>query len=125
MMGNWYRRQRQARIFWSLIIGIWILVILGGCEQVSKPEIRKPGPLQVIVPAGTPLPEYHTPPARWRVQHSKAINLKDFSERECLLCHNPQTGCQRCHKYVAAREINFAEVAILWPSREKDDKETR
>lgn len=122
MMGNRHRRQGQARILWYLTIGIWILAILGGCEQVPKPEIRKPGPLQVIVPAGTPVPEYHTPPERWRVQHSKAVNLKDFSERECLLCHNPQTGCQKCHKYVAAKEINSAEAAIFWASREKDGK---
>lgn len=121
-MVNKDKRQRGFGILSSLTIGIWILAILGGCEQVPKPEIRKPGPLQVIVPAGTPIPEYHTPAERWRVQHSKAINLKDFSEKECLLCHNPQTGCQKCHKYVGAKEIYSAEAAIIWASREKDDK---
>lgn len=122
MKGHWHQLQRQARIFWSLRMGMVVLAILVGCEQVPKPEIRKPGPLQVIVPAGTPVPEYHTPAEKWRVQHSRAINLKDFSERECLLCHNPQTGCQKCHKYVAAREINSAEAAILWAGREKNGK---
>ncbi|MGB9698188.1 MAG: hypothetical protein ACPL5I_02280 [Thermodesulfobacteriota bacterium] len=105
-----------------LPMGMALLGILVSCEQVSKPEIRKPGPLQVVVPAGTPIPEYHAPAERWRIQHSRAINQKDFSEKECLLCHNPQTGCQKCHKYVAAKEINLAEATIFWAGKEKDGK---
>jgi len=113
---------RRAKNFWVLFIVMALLGIGGGCEQVSKPEIRKPGPLQIVVPAGTPIPEYHAPAERWRIQHSKAISQKDFSERECLLCHNPQTGCQKCHKYVAAKEINLAEAAYIWASEGKDGK---
>ncbi len=122
MMKTFDNGQRRAQNFWFLTMVMALLWIGGGCEQVSKPEIRKPGPLQVVVPAGTPIPEYHTPAERWRIQHSKAINQKDFSERECLLCHNPQTGCQKCHKYVAAKEINLGEAAILWASKGKDGK---
>ncbi|MGQ9694126.1 MAG: hypothetical protein ACUVWV_05210 [Thermodesulfobacteriota bacterium] len=122
MMKTSNNGQKRAKIFWILPIGMALLGFWGGCEQVSKPEIRKEGPLQIIVPAGTSIPEYHTPAERWRIQHSKAINQKDFSEGECLLCHNPQTGCQKCHKYVGAKDIKLPETSIFWANREKNDE---
>lgn len=114
--------QKGEKFFWFVAIGMAMGLTWGGCEQVSKPEVGKAGPLQIVVPAGTPVPEYHIPAEQWRVQHSKALNLKDFSERECLLCHNPQIGCQKCHKYVGAKEINLGAAAILWGNRENADK---
>lgn len=88
---------------------------MGGCQQVPKPEVRGEGPLQIVVPPETKIPEYHAPAPRWRVQHGEAINQEDFSQRECLLCHNPQTGCQKCHKYVAAKAIALPEAGLFWP----------
>lgn len=89
-----------------------------GCQQVPKPELKGEGPLQVAAPTGTPIPEYHAPSERWRRLHGEAINRQDFTERECLLCHNPQTGCQQCHKYVAAKLVFRPEAAFFWPEKE-------
>ncbi len=92
------------------------MIFLGtsGCQQVEKPELKGEGPLAVTVLRGTSVPAYHAPAERWRVRHKEAINQGDFSERECILCHNPQTGCNRCHQYVGVKEISVPESAIYW-----------
>ncbi len=115
-------KKKAWRYLGLLLIGIanWAMIL--GCEKVSKPEIRNPGPLQIEVPAGAAVPEYHVPAEKWRVVHGRAINLRDFSEKECILCHNPQTGCQKCHRYVGGKEIKLAEALILWGSRERDGR---
>ena len=90
-----------------------------GCQQVQKPELNGKGPLAVKVARGTVVPEYHAPAERWRVQHMDALNLGDFSQRECMLCHNPQTGCNQCHQYAGAKQISVLEAVLYWPAHGK------
>jgi hypothetical protein len=90
-----------------------------GCQQVQKPELNGQGPLAVKVARGTVVPEYHAPAERWRVQHMDALNLGDFSQRECMLCHNPQTGCNQCHQYAGAKQISVLEAVLYWPAHGK------
>jgi len=93
------------------------MVLLLGCQQVQKPELKGEGPLAVIVPRGTSTPEYHAPAEQWRVLHSGALNRGDFTQRECVLCHNPQTGCNQCHRYVGAKAVIVAEAELYWPNQ--------
>lgn len=101
-----------------IILLIWPLGITS-CQQVQKPDLRGEGPLAVIVARGTAVPEYHAPLERWRTRHMEALNQGDFSQRECVLCHNPKTGCNQCHSYVGAKEVSVAEAALYWPELKK------
>ena len=97
-----------------LVAGLMFVLGTSGCQQVQKPELKGEGPLAVTVLRGTSVPEYHAPADRWRVRHKEAINQGDFSERECILCHNPQTGCNGCHQYVGVKEISVPEAVLYW-----------
>ena len=94
-----------------------LLLVLLGCQQVQKPELNGEGPLAIRVARGTAVPGYHAPADRWRIQHKEALNQGDFTQKECILCHNPQTGCNQCHKYVGARPVSVPEAALYWPAQ--------
>jgi len=107
------RRNIYLRISAKICVPL-VFVGLLACQQVQKPELKGEGPLAVIVPRGTATPEYHAPAARWRINHGQAINRGDFSRRECVLCHNPETGCNQCHQYVGTPKINVPEASLYW-----------
>jgi len=99
----------------SLILAFSLfLTIALGCQNVQKPELKGEGPLAVTVARGTATPEYHAPAERWRVSHGQALNRGDFTQRECVLCHNPETGCNQCHQYVGTPKINVPEASLYW-----------
>lgn len=106
-------------IYLSIICLLWIPLLLG-CQQVQKPELKGEGPLAVIVPRGTVAPEYHAPLERWRTLHKEVLNQGDFTERHCVLCHNPKTGCNQCHQYIGAKEILVSEASLYWPDQKKE-----
>jgi hypothetical protein len=100
-----------------ILWGIAFLTVVGiGCQQVQKPELNGEGPLAIKVARGTAVPEYHAPLDRWRVQHKEALNEGDFTQRECMLCHNPRTGCNQCHQYAGAIRIYAPEATLYWPN---------
>ena len=90
-----------------------------GCQQVQKPEVKGEGPLAVKMARGITAPEFHAPIEQWRTTHKKAINNRDFMERECILCHQPKTSCNNCHIYIAAREISIEEASLYWPEEKR------
>ena len=94
-------------------------LILSGCQQVQKPEVKGEGPLAVKMARGITSPEFHAPLERWRTTHKNALNVGDFTERECILCHDPKKSCNRCHQYIGVREISVAEASLFWPEEEK------
>ena len=98
------------------ILAILLLILNGvlACQQVQKPELKGEGPLAVTVVRGTAIPEYHAPAERWRVSHGQALNRGDFAQRECVLCHSPETGCNQCHQYVGTPKINVPEASLYW-----------
>ena len=105
----------------SILLGIAFLAGLGmGCQQVQKPELNGEGPLAIKVSRGTAVPEYHAPLDRWRVQHREALNRGDFTRRECMLCHNPRTGCNQCHQYAGVIQIEVPEASLYWPAHGED-----
>ena len=99
--------------------------ILLGCQQVQKPEVNGEGPLGVKMARGIISPEFHAPLERWRTSHKQALNGGDFTERQCVLCHDPQKSCNNCHGYIGARKIEVSEASFLWPEekKEKDQNE--
>ena len=104
-----------------IIMMIFVTVGLLGCQQVEKPELKGVGPLAVTVPRGTATPEYHAPLERWRTVHMEALNRGDFTQRECILCHNPQTGCNRCHEYIGGKRISAPEALLYWHSQDREE----
>jgi hypothetical protein len=100
-----------------MVTGFLIPWGISACQQVQKPELKGEGPLAVIVPRGTTIPEYHAPAERWRVRHKEVIDQGQFTERECILCHNPKTGCNQCHQYVAVKEISVPEASLYWAEK--------
>jgi len=103
----------------SVMLLMWALGI-PSCQQVQKPELKGEGPLAITVDRGTSAPESHTPLERWRTLHVEALNRGDFSQRECVLCHNPKTGCNQCHGYVGAKEISVTEASLYWPETKRE-----
>ena len=106
----------------TAIISFMLLWILLGCQQVQKPEVKGSGPLTIVVERGTVAAEYHAPLERWRATHEKALKNGDFSERECILCHNPQKSCNLCHGYIGAKEIKISEATLYWPTEGRDSR---
>ena len=107
------RKNIYLRISAKICLSIALFVLLA-CQQVQKPELKGEGPLAVTVARGAAVPEYHAPVDRWRVNHGQMINRGDFSQRECVLCHNPATGCNQCHQYVGAGKISVPEASLYW-----------
>jgi len=105
----------------SFTISIFFLCLVS-CQQVQKPELKGEGPLAITVERGTSVPESHGPLERWRTLHVEALNRGDFSQRECVLCHNPKTGCNQCHRYVGAKEILVAEASLYWPQSKEEKR---
>jgi hypothetical protein len=101
------------------------LIFFPACQQVQKPELKGEGPLAVNVARGTAVPEYHAPAERWRTLHGSALNRGDFSQRECVLCHDPQAGCNQCHQYVGAPRISVPEASLYWPEQNHPGKEKK
>jgi hypothetical protein len=104
----------------SLLLGMAFLAGIGSsCQQVQKPELNGEGPLAIKVTHGTAVPEYHAPADRWRIQHKEALDRGDFSQRECMLCHDPRSGCNQCHQYAGVKQISSAEASLYWPSHKE------
>ncbi len=103
------------------VLGVFMFG-LASCQQVQKPEARGKGPLSVVMDRGTATPEYHAPPERWRATHKQALGNGDFTEKECVLCHNPQKSCNHCHRYIGAKEVFVPEASLYWPEETGKEK---
>ncbi len=105
-------------------VAMILILALGifSCQPVQKPELKGEGPLAITVDRGASVPESHAPLERWRTLHVDALNRGDFSQRECVLCHNPKTGCNQCHRYVGAKEISVAEATLYWPEPKEEKR---
>jgi len=109
--------KRKRNIYLRISAKICVLLVLFAllaCQQVQKPELKGEGPLAVTVPRGTSAPEYHSPAERWRILHGQALNEGDFTQKECILCHNPQTGCNPCHQYLGVKRVSIREASLYW-----------
>jgi len=114
------RNYKEIRVLIGYLLSAISLFMVVGCQQVQKPEIKGEGPLAVVMARGITSPEFHAPLERWRTTHKKGINNRDFTERECVLCHDPKKSCNRCHRYIGAREISVPEASLFWPEEKKE-----
>ncbi len=87
------------------IIAIAILVLVQP-QYVPAPAKDGPGPLAVKINSRLVAPEYHNPIGWWRTHHMDALNGGDFTQANCLYCHDPATSCNNCHSYVGVKLIS-------------------
>ncbi|MBI5968834.1 MAG: hypothetical protein HY882_13400, partial [Deltaproteobacteria bacterium] len=69
-----FQSECAMRVINSLMTLFIVMLGLIGCQQVQKPELKGEGPLAVVVPRGTAVPEYHAPLERWRTLHREVLN---------------------------------------------------
>ncbi len=119
-MSNQVQHDDKLCLFAFMFVYLLFFMSLVGCQKVEKPELRGQGPLAVVVPRGSTAPEYHAPIERWRVIHMEAINRGDFDQRQCVLCHDPKTSCNRCHQYIGAKLVAVSEADLYWPAQTID-----
>jgi hypothetical protein len=75
-------------------------------RRVAPPARDGEGPLAILLPAGVPAPEYHSPLDWWQTHHMDAVNRGDFTQADCLYCHQPAASCNNCHAYVGVDAIS-------------------
>ena len=112
--------RKNLKIIFCCMLSALCFPILLGCQQVQKPEVNGEGPLGVKMARGIISPEFHAPLERWRTSHKQALNGGDFTERQCVLCHDPQKSCNNCHGYIGARKIEVSEASFLWLEAKKE-----
>ncbi len=90
-----------------VILGAAALVLLfTACDlTVAKPEKDGPGSLSITIDRTRDAPDYHTPLDWWTANHPHFVTGSVFSQRECMLCHVPDTSCNNCHEYVGAKLV--------------------
>jgi len=87
----------------SVVMLAVALIIAAGCSYPKKPELRGTGPLAVQIDSDKlVIPEYHNPLEVWKPRHMQSIQQKEFTERECMSCHQVEISCNNCHNYVGA-----------------------
>lgn len=95
---------RYIRIF-------FLFLVMAGCgsERVEKPQLNGRGPLAIVLEGNGSAPNYHNPMEWWKRNHMEAIRLGDYSQRECMLCHQVETSCNNCHRYVGVQAMESFE----------------
>ncbi|MCX6030928.1 MAG: hypothetical protein NT169_16730 [Chloroflexi bacterium] len=72
---------------------------------VEKPVKDGTGPMAIRLDPGVVAPEYHSPLDWWQKHHMDAVNRGDLAQTDCLYCHQPETSCNNCHRYVGVTVI--------------------
>jgi hypothetical protein len=88
-----------------VVVAVVVLVATYYPRPVPPPARDGAGPLAILLPAGVPAPEYHSPLDGWQTHHMDAANRGDFAQADCLYCHDPVTSCNNCHGYVGVDAI--------------------
>ena len=90
-----------------VVVALVILALIVGFypNYVEEPVKDGPGPLSVQIDPQYPAPAFHNPLDWWQTHHMDVVNRGDFTQQDCLHCHEPQTSCDNCHSYVGVTEI--------------------
>ncbi len=108
------------RFLKSTVILIVLLLIVAGCSNPEKPELRGTGELAVQIDSDKLIiPEYHNPLESWRPRHMQSILDKEFSERDCVSCHKVETSCNNCHDYVGVPQVISYSSAGFSPGEDR------
>jgi hypothetical protein len=110
-------------MFLALLLTLFVLAGCSGApDVVEKPGLVREGakgPLAMSFPPGVTAPEYHYPEKYWAVRHGDLMReTQDFGLRECMLCHEAATSCDRCHRYVGAPTVSMMPGGGLLPKAE-------
>ncbi len=88
------------------LLSLWLLLAASGCDYEEKPVYEGDW---VIKDACTPymidVPPFHTPISEWRVTHKRFLEDGLYTEKRCLICHEPDVACNRCHNYVGVKPV--------------------
>jgi hypothetical protein len=88
------------------LILVGVVLLLTACDLgVEKPEKDGTGPLGITIERTRDAPDYHDPLDWWTANHPHFVTGDVFSQRECMLCHVPDTSCNNCHEYVGAKLV--------------------
>ena len=110
-------------VIWTLrsigIFSISLLLIIS-CSYPKKPELRGTEELAIQIDADKLItPEYHNPLEEWRPRHMQAIKDNEFTERECMSCHDIETSCNNCHQYVGVPVVERYSAQGFMPGEDR------
>ena len=93
-----------------ITIGVCLVIVaaalfLAGQSLPERPVKDGIGPLAVKLDPNVTAPSTHSPLDWWQKHHPNVVNNGDLREQDCLYCHNPQTSCNNCHRYVGVKQI--------------------
>ncbi len=97
---------RNPLVLIALIIITFALLAVAQPARVVKPAKDGQGPLAVKIDSRLVAPDYHSPLTSWRTNHMESVNNGDFSQAQCLNCHNATSSCNNCHQYVGVSPIS-------------------
>jgi len=79
------------------------LALCIGCNRPAKPPRGGHGPHALEGRQPVDAPTYHKPLKAWEEGHGAAINRRVRSQYQCVLCHDPERHCNRCHRHMGVR----------------------
>jgi hypothetical protein len=106
---------RKAALIAAVLIILTLILALYP-TYVARPEKNGSGPMAIRMDPALSAPETHNPLDWWQTHHMDVVNRGDLTKADCLYCHDPETSCNNCHRYVGASEIvKSAEQKISRP----------
>ena len=87
------------------IVGIVALLIGFYPAWAEKPVKDGAGAMAIRLDTRLAAPEYHSPLDYWQTHHMDVLNRGDLTQADCLYCHQPETSCNNCHRYVGVGAI--------------------
>ncbi len=91
----------------ALVVFCFSIFCLLGCSSPEKPVLDGEGPLAIKINTDrVATPEFHNPLEDWKRRHMESVLEKEFTERECLSCHDVATSCNNCHSYVGVKKVS-------------------
>lgn len=95
----------------ALVLAALIILILTVAfypSYVDKPVKDGTGPMAIYMDPSFPAPETHKPLDWWQTHHMDVVNRGDLTRKDCQYCHDPETSCNNCHRYVGVDVIQQA-----------------
>jgi hypothetical protein len=103
-----------------LFLILILLVIVVGCASPPKPVLNGEGPLALKIDTdNVSTPEFHNPLDFWKKHHMQSVNSGEFTEAECLSCHQVEKSCNNCHNYVGVKLVSAVIDTSFVPGQDR------
>ena len=100
----------MRKIVFILAVLIVVGLVVGFYPTyVEEPVKDGTGPMAILMDPVLLAPQTHTPLDWWQTHHMDVVNRGDFTQKDCLHCHEAQTSCNNCHSYVGVTEITDSQ----------------